>query len=124
MTVSRFARRKKIYMPSLLSNFFKGRDVVIGKPKQDDMSHVLQTGDSVVAVERARRQYEEDRRRQRPREIADKIFEWLLIVVAVVGFGGVIFWSAADLFNKYGIAVPISIIVAVMVVLFANRKRG
>lgn len=111
-------------MPSLLSNFFKGKDVVIGKPKNDDMSHVLQTGDSVVAVERARREYEEERRRQRPREIADKIFEWFLIILAVVGFGAFLLFTTKSLTNQYGIAVPVSIIAAVIVVLVVNRKRG
>lgn len=111
-------------MPSLLSNFFSGKDVVIGKPKKDDMSHVLQTGDSVVAVERAWREYEEDRRRRRPREIAEKVIEWFLIILAVVGFGSFLLLTAKSLMNQYGVAVPVSIVAAVIVILFANRKRG
>lgn len=106
-------------------NLFGNREVIVGTPSANQDKHRHQpNGDSVIAIEHARWEYEEDMRRQRPREIAEKIFEWLLIVVAVAGFGGVIFWNFAYLFNKYGIAVPISIIVAVMVVLFANRKRG
>ena len=106
-------------------NFFGNKDVIVGTPSAYQDKHRHQpNGDSVIAVEHARCEYEEEMRRQRPREIAEKIFEWLLIVIAVVGFGGVIFWNFADLFRKYGVAVPVSIIVGVMVVLFANRKRG
>lgn len=101
---------------------FGKNSVTVGKPH--DHSHTLQTGDSVIAVEHARREYEEDIRRHRPREIAEKIFEWFLIIFAVVGFSAFLFSTAASLTKQHGIAVPVSIVAAVVVVFFLNRKRG
>lgn len=106
-------------------NLFGNREVIVGTPSGNQDKHRHQpNGDSVIAIEHARHEYEEEMRRQRPREIAEKIFEWALIVVAVVGFGAFVLLTAASLTKQHGIAVPISIVAAVIVVLFANRKHG
>lgn len=106
-------------------NLFNGKEVIVGTPSAHQDKHRHQpNGDSMIAIQRARHEYEEDQRRRRPREFVEKIFEWVLIIVAVFGFGVMILLNFADLFSKYGLVVPVSIIVAVMAVFFANRKRG
>ena len=48
----------------LLKDWFGVQEVIVGKPlPPHDNSHTLPTGDSVVAVNRAMREYEEETRR-------------------------------------------------------------
>jgi hypothetical protein len=109
----------------LLKEWFGKREVIVGEPqKPHDHRHTLQTGDSVVAVERAWREYEEDKRRGRFGEIASKIFEWVLILVAVAGFAFLIVLNTDDLWNKYGVAVPLSLVFVVVVAAVYNKVKG
>lgn len=106
-------------------NLFGNKEVIVGAPSTNQDKHRHQpNGDSVVAAQHAWREYEEDMRRHKKREFAEIVFQWFLIIIAVVGFLGVIYLNISDLFNKYGVVVPVSIVAVVMVVFFANRKRG